>query len=146
MLIEFRERFELPVGQVFAYFRSPRDWARLYGLAGTVRDLGDGWIAVPLKSFPFPLVAKNTEVRPDAYVRWVFRGFWAGTGEVRFTGSDGATLVEGYERIGIRWLGPLSRPVEKLFLEQQFRAIWALGWRRLRRSAGSARPVARQHD
>lgn len=132
MIIRFRETFDRPVEEVFSYFRTPRDWVRLYGLAGTVEDRGDGWVAVPLQSFPFPLVAKTTEAAPNEFVRWVFRGFWRGDGEARFSRVDDQTLVEGYERISIRWMGPLSAGVERGLLEQRFRSIWSLGWRRLR--------------
>lgn len=130
--IHFREQFALPIEEVFSYFRTPADWTRLYGLAGEVKDLGGGWFAVPLKSFPFPLVAKNTEVEPPRQVRWTFRGFWRGEGEVTFEESDGVVTVEGYEIISIRWLFFLSVIAERLFLEKQFRGIWELGWRRLR--------------
>jgi hypothetical protein len=77
--------FSLPVEEVFSYFQTPADWARLYGLAGDVKDLGGGWYAVPLKRFPFPLVARNTEQRANELARWMFKGFWRGKGEVRFT-------------------------------------------------------------
>ncbi len=79
MLITFSEQFTLPVEEVFSYFASPADWARLYGSTG-VRDLGSGWFAVGIKGFPFPLVAKSTEVETDRLVRWTFRGFWRGEG------------------------------------------------------------------
>jgi len=132
MRIEFSERFALPVDEVFAFFATPADWGRLYGFVG-VRELDDGWYAVGLKGFPFPLVAKVTELRPDVLVRWSFRGFWRGEGEVRFTAETGAVRVEGFEEIGLRWLPLLSPVVERLFLEKRFRGIWALGWRRLRK-------------
>lgn len=134
--IHFSEQFALPIEEVFSYFRTPADWTRLYGLAGEVKDLGGGWFAVPLKSFPFPLVAKNTEVDPPRRVRWKFRGFWRGEGEVTFAESKGLVAVVGYERISIRWLFFLSVIAERLFLERQFRGIWELGWRRLRSASG----------
>ena len=134
MFIRFREQFALPLDEVFSYFRTPGDWARLYGLAGTVVDRGNGWVAVPLKSFPFPLLARNTEARPNEIVCWVFRGFWRGEGEVRFCREDDKTVVEGYERISVRWLGPLSVLAERWFLERRFRSIWDLGWQRLHRA------------
>lgn len=132
MRITFSERFALPVDEVFSYFASPADWARLYGFAG-VRDLGSGWYAVGIKNFPFPLVAKSTVVDPNRLVRWTFRGFWRGEGEVRFTSSPGSVLVEGYEEIAVRWLFFLSPVVERLLLESRFHAIWQLDWRRLRK-------------
>jgi len=138
MLIRFDKQFTLPIDEIFSYFRTPADWTRLYGLADAVRDRGNGWVAVPLKSFPFPLVAKNTDVELNRRVRWEFRGFWRGDGEVRFIASDEGVRIEGYERIAVRWLGMLSPLVEKLFLESRFRAIWELGWRRLEQRARSS--------
>ena len=131
MRIEFSERFTLPVEEVFSYFATPADWGRLYGFSG-VRDLGSGWFAVGLEGFPFPLVAKVTALEANQLVRWTFRGFWRGQGEVRFTASPGAVRLEGYEEIAVRWLFALSPAVERLFLAARFRAIWQLGWRRLR--------------
>ena len=141
MRITFRERFALPVGEVFSFFASPADWSRLYGFSG-VRNLGSGWYAVGIKGFPFPLVAKTTLVEPNKLVRWTFRGFWRGDGEVRFTTSAGSVLVEGYEEIAVRWLFFLSPVVERFFLESRFRAIWQLGWRRLRKREHSTDPEA----
>ncbi len=46
MIIRFKHEFSLPVDEVFSYFQTPADWARLYGLAGDVKDLGGGWYAV----------------------------------------------------------------------------------------------------
>ena len=133
MLVRFREEFSLPVGDVSTYFETPADWTRLYGLTGNVRDLGDGWYAVPLKNFPFPLVAKNVEQEPEQLVRWVFKGFWRGKGEVRFTATADGVLVEGSEEISVRWLFFLSPLIERLFLERKFHGIWEIGWRCLRK-------------
>jgi hypothetical protein len=135
MLIRFREDVALPVADVYPYFQSPVDWVRLYGIAGAVEHRGDGWYAVPLRGFPFPLVARITRTEPGRLVRWVFRGFWRGEGEVCLHSHSGGTLIEGYELIAVRWLFLLSPLVEKLFLERQFRRIWASGWRRLRAQA-----------
>jgi uncharacterized membrane protein len=139
MILRFHEGFDLPVEEVYGYFRTPADWTRLYGIFGEVKDRGDGWFAVPLKSFPFPLVAKITEDEPMKRVRWIFRGFWRGTGEVRFAERPDGVTVEGYEEIAVRPLGLLSSLVERLLLERRFRAIWAHGWRRLRRGAARQR-------
>ena len=133
MIIRFKHEFSLPVEEVFSYFQTPADWARLYGLAGDVTDLGGGWYAVPLKRFPFPLVARNTEQRANELSRWVFKGFWRGKGEVRFTESPNGLVVEGYEEIAVRWLFFLSPLIERLFLERSFHSIWEIGWRRLRK-------------
>jgi hypothetical protein len=131
MRIEFSEQFALPVEEVFSYFRTPAEWGRLFGFVG-VRDLGSGWFAVGLKGFPFPLVARITDLETNRLVRWTFRGFWRGEGEVRFTSSGNLVLIDGYEEIGIRYLYSFSRVIERLFLESRFHAIWQLGWRRLR--------------
>jgi hypothetical protein len=133
MIVEFKERFRLPVAEVYSYFETPADWTRLYGLAGDTRDLGDGWFAVALQRFPFPLVARNTAQTPNEMVRWVFRGFWRGRGEVRFSETADGVLVEGFEEISVRWLFFLSPLVERLFLERSFRTIWGIGWHRLRK-------------
>ena len=141
MIIRFQHEFSLPVEEVYSYFQMPADWSRLYGLAGDVKDLGDGWYAVPLKRFPFPLVAKNTEQKANELVSWVFRGFWRGRGEVRFTESPTGVVVEGYEEISVRCLFFLSPLIERLFLERSFRSIWEIGWHRLRkREATSPSP------
>ena len=132
MRVTFEALFRVPVDEVFGYFRTPADWVRLYGMFGEVEDHGDGWIAVPLKGFPFPLVAKVTRTEENRLVRWVFRGFWRGEGEVRLGSSEGVTTVAGYEVISVRWLGPFSFLVERLVLETRFRGIWKHGWKRLR--------------
>ena len=133
MIIKFQQEFSLPVEELYSYFQTPADWTRLYGLAGDVKDLGSGWYAVPLKRFPFPLVAKNTERTVNESVSWVFRGFWRGRGEVRFTASPTGVVVEGYEEISVRYLFFLSPLIERLFLERSFRSIWEIGWHRLRK-------------
>ena len=135
MRIDFDENFALPIEEVFSYFRTPREWSRLYGLMGEVKDLGGGWYSVPLKSFPFPLVARNTAVEHHRLVRWTFRGFWQGVGEVAFSETGDGVRVAGYEEISVRYLGFLSPLVEKLLLEKRFRAIWRSGWRRLRKQS-----------
>lgn len=133
MRIEFSEPIGLPAGLVYQYFRTPADWVRLYGFGGAVVDRGDGWYAVPLHRFPFPLVARITAAEPDRLVRWEFRGFWRGAGEVRLVETQGGVRVEGFEEIGARWLPGVSWLLERLFMERAFRGIWALGWRRLRK-------------
>ena len=137
MIIEFNERFNLSAAEVYTYFRTPADWPRLFGMAGDTKDLGDGWYAVALKNFPFPLVAKNTDQEPNRLVRWVFRGFWRGRGEVRFVETSEGVMVEGFEEIAVRPLFFLSPVVERLFLERAFRAVWEIGRRRLRKNASS---------
>jgi hypothetical protein len=135
MLVRFREEFDLPVGEVYPYFRSPRDWTRLYGSFGEVKDEGGGWFSVPLRRFPFPLVARMTADEPDERVAWEFRGFWKGHAEMTFRPSERGVVVEGYEEISVRPLSVLSPVVERFVLEKKFRALWSAGWKRLRRMA-----------
>lgn len=66
-------------------------------------------------------------------VRWVFRGFWRGRGEVRFEETEDGVVVSGFEEIAVRWLLFLSPLVGKTFLERRFCTIWEIGWRRLRK-------------
>jgi len=136
MLLRFKEHIDLPPEAVYAYFRTPEDWVRLYGAFGEVERLEDGWRAVPLAHFPWPLVARITADEPARRVHWMFRGFWEGEGEVSFERSgEGGVVVEGWESIrprGLRWLAPLA---ERYFLEKRFRAIWDVGFRRLRKLA-----------
>ena len=140
VIIQFKHEFFLPVEEVYSYFQTPADWVRLYGLAGKVKDLGDGWYAVPLNKFPFPLVAKNTVQRTNELARWVFRGFWRGGGEIRFTERPESVIVEGYEKIAVRWLFFLSPLIERLFLEGSFKSIWEIGWHRLRTRESEREP------
>ena len=131
MRIEFKEQFALPIDEVFSFFRTPPDWVRLYGFGGPARALGDGWYAVPLKHFPFPLVVRVVACHENEFVCWTYRGFWRGYGEVRFSGRDGLVAVEGCEQIAVRWLFGLSPMVERWFFERPFREVWARGWRML---------------
>jgi hypothetical protein len=137
MLVEFEEEFELSADDVYPYFRSPRDWPRLYGSFGEVEDRGQGWFAVPLRRFPFPLVARITKDEPMRNVEWELGGFWRGEGRVSFVPTDRGVAIRGYERISAGPLPWLARLLERLFLEKRFRAVWASGWRRLRRQAAS---------
>lgn len=140
MLLKFHERVPLSPATVYGYFRTPEDWVRLYGAFGRVEPLEDGWRVVHLRGFPFPLVAKITEDDPNRRVRWRFRGFWDGEGEIAFEPTEDGVVVEGYERIRPRGLGFLGPLAERLYLAKRFRAIWALGFRRLRRQAERERP------
>lgn len=63
MLIQFSEFIPRPAPEVYAYFQTPADWGRLYGFATRVADRGE----------------------PPRRVRWEFKGFWRGRGEVRLT-------------------------------------------------------------
>ena len=142
MIVRFRHEFDLPLAKVYSYFQTPGDWNRFFGLASPARDLGDGWFAVPLKRFPFPLVARNIEQRPQELVRWVFRGFWRGRGEARFIKTGRGCVIEGYEEVAIRWMFFLSPVAERLFLRRRFRAVWDVGWHRLRKQEAAGRTAA----
>jgi hypothetical protein len=133
MLIQFKESFQLPVEEIFEYFSAPKHWPSLYGLTGRVREHGNGWYSIPLQNFPFPLIARNVVCLPNEFVKWEFRGFWKGEGEIRLKENQTEVMLEGYETISVRWLFFLSPIVEKLFLERQFTYIWQLGWKRLRK-------------
>jgi hypothetical protein len=139
MIVRFDHAFRLPVSELYSYFRTPADWARLFGFADDVRDLGDGWYSVPLKRFPFPLEARNTEQEENRFARWVFRGFWRGRGEVRLEEGTDGVVVAGFEEIAVRRLHFLSPVVERLFLERGFRAVWNVGWHRLRKMESGIR-------
>ncbi|MEO3758546.1 hypothetical protein ABGB19_09725 [Mycobacterium sp. B14F4] len=134
MYLQFREEFDLPADRIFGYFATPADWATLYGAAGDTKVKGDGWYAVPLKRFPFPLAARNVKTEPDRLVRWVFGGFWRGVGEVRLIESGDVTVVEGFEYITAHGLWVLARHFEDRFMTAEFERIWALGWERIRRN------------
>ena len=131
MRIEFCESFNLPVQEVYEFLRSPADWPRLYGSYGDVIDYGNGWLGVPIKNFPFPLVARTTGDVPSQRVRWDLGGFWRGDGEVNFEVEDGVTRVTGYETVRVPYLLFLAPLAERLLLEKRFQGIWRKGWRRL---------------
>ena len=133
MYLRFRETFHRPIDEVFPYFETPARWAKLYGLVRPTRELSDGWYAVALARFPFPLVARNVECVPGQVVRWEFGGFWRGLGEVRFFREGEVTVLEGYEYIvpfGFWWLAPI---IEERFMRREFERIWQLGWERIRK-------------
>lgn len=136
--MQFSERVGLDPKTVYSYFRTPEDWTRLYGAFGATRDLGDGWYAIGLRSFPFPLVAKIVTDEPERRVRWRFRGFWSGEGEVRLEPVEGGVVIDGFEDITPKGLSLLAPLVERWFLERRFRALWAAGFRRLRKQARGA--------
>ena len=132
--LQFREEFDLPAHRIFRYFATPAEWATLYGAAGDTKVKGDGWYVVPLKRFPFPLVARNVEAQPDRLVRWVFGGFWRGVGEVQLIESGDITLVEGFEYITAHGFWVLATSFEERFMTAEFERIWELGWDRIRRN------------
>ncbi len=135
MRVEFDEEFGLPVEEVYSYFRSPADWPRLFGAFGEVEDRGQGWHAVPLRGFPFPLVTRITRDEPLKRVQWEFEGFWRGEGQVDFTPTRRGVVVDGFEQISPRPLLFLAPLAERLFLAKRLERVWESGWRRLRRQA-----------
>ena len=143
MLIQFDHEFDLPVEEAYPYFRTPKDWPRLFASFGEVEDRGQGWYAVPLHKFPFPLVAKITRDEPLSCVEWVFKGFWRGEGQVSFVATSRGVAIRGFERISARPLGWLAPRLEPLLLEKRFQRVWESGWRHLRREATSRITEAR---
>ena len=134
MYLFFKEEFDLPISQVFPYFKTPADWAKLYGTVKPTKNFKNNWYAIPLKMCPFPLVARNVFFDDEVKVRWEFGGFWRGIGEVNFFTKNGKTVVEGYEYISPYGLWLLASFVEKHFMEKQFQNIWDLGWKRIRKN------------
>jgi hypothetical protein len=133
MYLQFKETFNKPVKELFPFFRTPADWAKLYGVVKPTKKLKDGWYAVPIKAFPFPLKARNVEMIENQRVRWVFGGFWSGVGDLTFYEQDGKTVIEGFEYIKPYGLYFLAGLFEKLFMIKEFKRIWAIGWHRLRK-------------
>lgn len=133
MYLHFKEEFKLPVQEVYPYFETPADWAKLYGAVKPSRVLNDGWYSIPLKMFPFPLVARNVSRQKEKKVRWVFGGFWRGVGEINFSNGNEKTVIEGFEYIVPHGLWIFSSIFETCFMEKEFKRIWNLGWKRIRR-------------
>ena len=134
MYLSFKEVFDIPVSRIFPYFVSPSEWGKLYGVVKPPKVLKNGWHAIPLKKFPFPLMAKNVEYHHDKRVRWIFGGFWRGVGEVNFSSENDKTIVEGFEYITPYGLWLASPLFEKYFMEKEFEKIWELGWKRIRKN------------
>ena len=132
MYLTFKEAFDLPVEEVYAYFESPEDWTRLFGTDGAKLHRG-GWVSVPLKGFPIPLKAKNVENQRNKKVRWIFSGFWMGVGEVVFTETPSGTLVEGFEQVTPHGLWAAASFVESAVMEKAFKKIWRDSWKRIRK-------------
>ncbi len=72
MIIEFQEEFSLPVEDVYAYFRTPADWARLYGLR-----IGSPSVfpVNSVKAMRGALFALEKGLLPG-YARAVFEAYW----------------------------------------------------------------------
>ena len=131
MRIEFNERVTADPATVYDYLRTPHNWTRLYGSFGDTSDRGDGWVAIPLRRFPFSLVARMTADRGPDFVAWELRGFFTGRAEVHIRPEGDGSLVSGYEEASIPSLFGLGPILERRFLEARFRRLWLGGWRRL---------------
>jgi hypothetical protein len=130
--LTFKEKFKVPANEVFSYFSSPKEWVRLFGTHKLPKDLGGGWYSVPLRYFPIPLVAKNVAVEKNKKVRWIFRGFWRGVGEVEFKSLSDGVSVEGFEYISPHGLWAAASLTERMFMDKEFHRIWNGGWKRIR--------------
>lgn len=137
MIVRFDETFKLPLEDLTALFKTPADWVQVFGFPGETKDLGDGWYSVSLKHFPFPLKARNIEEKDGQLVRWVFRGFWHGYGEVRFSETEAGVNVKVIEEVAVHYLFFLSPLFERLILKRNFRRIWEVGWYRLHKREAS---------
>ena len=129
MRIDFDETVPVLPEVVFDHLRSPREWPRLYGAFGEVRDLGQGWYAVPLAGSTPDLEARVTHLELDRRVAWELRGALPGTGEVNLAPSRGGTRITGFEEIDIE---DARDPSTKAKMTRSFEAIWQLGWDSLR--------------
>ena len=141
MYLRFRERFQLPIDDIFPYFSAPSEWGKLYGATRPTRPLGEGWYAIPLARFPFPLVARNVDHEPGRRVRWEFGGFWRGVGEITFAKHEEETIVEGFEYIVPHGLWILATPIEELVMRKEFERIWSIGWGRIRKRHAGTPPT-----
>lgn len=131
MRIEFDEKLAADPATVWGYLRSPHDWTRLYGAFGDTVDRGDGWVAVPMRRFPFPLVARITAAEENESAAWDLRGFFTGRGEIRILPEGQGSVVQGFEEAAIPTLLGFGPVLERRFLEDRFRRLWAGGWKRL---------------
>ncbi|MFA9565875.1 MAG: SRPBCC family protein [Acidimicrobiales bacterium] len=132
MRLDFDEHLPVPPEAVFDYFRSPADWPRLYGAFGEVRDLGHGWVAVPLAGEYPDLEARLTSLELDRHAAWDLRGTFAGRGRVDLTPDGEGTRVTGFEEVDV---AGLDDPETEERIRSGFAAIWQSGWDRLRDAA-----------
>lgn len=136
MLIQFNEEFELPIKQVFSYFKDPACWVKLYGEVAPVRQSKNGWWIIALKGFPFPLKTKVVFFEKEKRVRWIFSGFWRGIADIEFqeiSSEPPKTQVTGFEYIIPFGLWAAESFASNFFMQKQFENIWAMGWKRLRK-------------
>jgi hypothetical protein len=131
MRVEFNKTLSAGPATVYGYMKSPHDWTRLYGSFGEIVDRGNGWMAIPLRRFPFPLIARISQHHEPDYVAWELRGFFTGRGEVRIRPEGDGSVAQGFEEASIPSLLGLGPMLERRFLEARFLRLWAGGWRRL---------------
>jgi hypothetical protein len=129
MRIDFDETVPTSADVVYDYLRAPTEWPRLYGAFGEVRDLGEGWYAVPLAGAPQDLEARMTSVTTDRRAAWELRGTFAGRGEVNLEPCDEGTRITGFEVIEV---AGTDDPEVLATMTRRFEAIWQMGWERLR--------------
>lgn len=132
MRLDFDVATRLSPEQVYAFFKTPADWPRLFPAFGEVSVRDDGWFTVPMHRSPVPLIAKNTVDDPGRRVAWDLRGLWKGDGEVRFELTGDGTRVTGHEEVTLPRLLGLGSQLEK-WAQPRFAAVWEGGWRRLRK-------------
>ncbi len=129
MRIDFDEQVPVPPAVAFDYLRSPTEWPRLYGAFGEVRDLGEGWYAVPMAGAGADLEARVTSLEQDRHAAWDLRGVFAGKGEVNLVPSEDGTRITGFEEITV---AGVDDPEILATMTRAFEAIWQMGWDRLR--------------
>lgn len=137
MYIEFQQEFNLPIDKVFSYFKGPIEWMNLYGKVSNAKHLKNEWKRIPLKKFPFPLVAKMIVREENKRVKYIFGGFWRGIAEIHFSETNGKTLISGYEYITPHGLWIFASLAERLFMKKEFERVWNLGWKRLHKMSQS---------
>ncbi|MEZ5169637.1 MAG: hypothetical protein R3A49_02690 [Acidimicrobiia bacterium] len=141
MRVDFDETVPVPVEEVYGYLRSPEEWPRLYGAFGDVRELGEGWFAVPLPGERPDLEARITTSRQNEHAAWDLRGTFAGRGAVHLEPVESGTRITGFEEIDVTAFADDADVLA--VVEREFRAIWQYGWDRLREGASSTAAAER---
>jgi hypothetical protein len=130
--VEFDLLTDLSLEEVYAFFRTPHDWPRLFTAFGHNTPEKNRWVKVPIARSPFALRARISTAVPHETVTWDLRGFWRGRGEIRLEPIPGGTRITGYEKVSpprlLGWGGILER-----WAGPRFAAIWESGWRQIRR-------------
>lgn len=136
MQLDFDLCTDLAPEEVYAFFRTPHDWPRLFNAFESAEERPDGWVRVPIRRSPFVLIAKNTAVEENRTVAWKLRGFWSGRGEIHLEAIPNGTRITGFEKVSpprlLGWGGLWER-----WAAPSFSAVWESGWRQIRRREGS---------